>query len=113
VININAAPAATGDGKFVIMKAYKIPCMTKLMSMLIICGSAGFAYPWAKQMVLEKWASQVRIDGKRIVYSGSAMGLFGVWVKIFIYNMLTMGLYGCCCGGWEVETYVDKHLDWN
>ena len=72
----------------------------------------GFGYPWAKTMVFSKWASNVRIDGRAIRYTGTGPGLFGVWVKVFLLSIVTLGIYYLFWGKKAVPKYVDSHLEW-
>ena len=43
---------------------------TKILAALLTMITLGFGYPWAKTMVFSKWASNVRIDGRAIRYTG-------------------------------------------
>jgi len=33
------------------------------------------------------------INGKRLVFSGSALGLFGLWIKWLLLGIITLGIY--------------------
>ncbi|MBC1406280.1 DUF898 domain-containing protein, partial [Listeria welshimeri] len=34
------------------------------------------------------------IEGRRLQFNGSAVGLFGNWVKWFLLTIITIGIYG-------------------
>jgi uncharacterized membrane protein YjgN (DUF898 family) len=66
---------------------------TGLLGVLITVCTLGICYPFA--LVLnERWrAKHSYIDGRRLVFTGSATGLFGHWVKWFLLSVVTFGIY--------------------
>ncbi|WP_155833304.1 DUF898 family protein [Butyrivibrio sp. WCD3002] len=38
------------------------------------------------------------INGRRLQFSGSAIGLFGNWIKWLILSIITLGIYGFWVG---------------
>jgi uncharacterized membrane protein YjgN (DUF898 family) len=34
------------------------------------------------------------IEGRRLKFTGSALGLFGNWIKWFLLTLITFGIYG-------------------
>ena len=66
---------------------------TKVIAFLLTAVTLGFGLPWAKCMVMNKWANNVRIDGRRIQFTGTAGQLVGVWIKVFLLSVVTIGLY--------------------
>lgn len=38
------------------------------------------------------------INGRRLTFSGSAVGLFGNWIKRLIFTIITFGIYGFWVG---------------
>lgn len=47
------------------------------------------------------------IEGKRLIFTGSAIGLFGNWVKWLLFIIITLGIYGFWLGialeKWKVK----------
>jgi uncharacterized membrane protein YjgN (DUF898 family) len=42
----------------------------------------------------QRWrAKHSAIDGRRLVFTGSAVGLFGNWLKWLLLSFLTLGIY--------------------
>ena len=80
---------------------------------MITVFTLGFAYPWAKCMIFNKWAENVRIDGRRIKFTGNGGEFLEVWVKIFLLSSITCGLYYFFVGYKEVPKYVDSKIEWN
>jgi uncharacterized membrane protein YjgN (DUF898 family) len=45
--------------------------------------------------LVQRWrAKHSLIDGRRLVFTGSAWGLFGNWVKWLLLCVVTLGVYG-------------------
>ena len=66
---------------------------TALLGLLITLGSLGICYPFAL-VLKERWrAKHAYIDGQPLVFTGSAMGLFGLWIKWFLLSVITFGIY--------------------
>ena len=85
---------------------------TKLIGFLLTVVTLGFGLPWAKCMFFNKWSSKVKIDGRAIQFTGTPMGLFGIWVKICVLSIVTLTLYYWFAGYKQVAKYVDSHLTW-
>jgi uncharacterized membrane protein YjgN (DUF898 family) len=66
---------------------------TGILAALITICTLGICYPFA-MVVAERWrAKHTYIDGQRLVFTGSAMGLFGLWVKWLLLSIITLGIY--------------------
>lgn len=66
---------------------------TGILAALITICTAGICYPFAL-VLLERWrCKHTYIDGQRLVFSGTGMGLFGLWVKWFLLIVITAGIY--------------------
>ena len=85
---------------------------TKVIAFFLTLFTLGFAHPWAACMVISKWATNVKIDGRRIRFTGNGGELFGVWLKVFIFSALTLGLYYWIIGYKAVAKYIDSKLEW-
>ena len=65
----------------------------------IITGiSFGILYPWALVMVYGWKINHTVIDGHRMQFNGSAVGLFGNWIKWLVLIIITLGIYGFWVG---------------
>jgi uncharacterized membrane protein YjgN (DUF898 family) len=66
---------------------------TALLGFLITTVTFGICYPFA--LVLhQRWrAKHTYIDGRRLVFVGTATGLFGLWIKWFLLSIVTLGIY--------------------
>lgn len=60
--------------------------------LLTIC-SLGLAYPWAICIIYEWEAKHTVINGKRLKFVGTGLGLFGNWIKWFFLCIITFGIY--------------------
>lgn len=103
---------AASGGDWAIQTAEYGMFFTKLLAFLLKVCTFGFGLPWAKCMVINKWCSNVRIDGRRIQFTGTPMGLFGIWVKICILSIVTLTLYYWLAGYKQVSKYIDAHITW-
>lgn len=67
--------------------------VTGILCFLVTALSAGILYPWALVMK-ERWVVEHTIvDGRRMRFDGSAIGLFGNWIKWFLLCVVTLGWY--------------------
>lgn len=64
-----------------------------LGGILTIC-SFGLLYPWALCLVYGWKINHTVIDGHRMRFNGSAIGLFGNWIKWLLLIIITLGIYG-------------------
>ena len=85
---------------------------TKLIGFILTGITLGFGLPWAKCMAINKWSKKVRIDGRSIRFTGTPMGLFGIWVKVCVLSIITLTLYYWFAGYKQVAKYVDSHITW-
>jgi uncharacterized membrane protein YjgN (DUF898 family) len=66
---------------------------TFILAALIILFTAGFFYPFAL-VLFQRWkAKHSYIDGRRLIFTGTAVGLFGNWVKWLLLCFITLGIY--------------------
>ena len=64
-----------------------------LLGTLITIITAGICYPWALCMVYGWKINHTVIQGKRLMFTGTAIGLFGNWIKWFLLCLITLGIY--------------------
>ncbi len=66
---------------------------TQLLGWLVTMCTFGICYPFAL-VLLERWrAKHTILMGRRLEFTGSAMGLFGLWIKWFLLIIITAGIY--------------------
>ena len=58
----------------------------------------GICYPWALCMVYGWKINHTVIEGRRLKFTGSGVGLFGNWIKWFLLTLITLGIYGFWVG---------------
>ncbi|MFC6170075.1 DUF898 family protein [Loigolactobacillus jiayinensis] len=64
-----------------------------LIGMIITVFTLGICYPWALTMIYGWKINHTVIDGKRMSFHGSAIGLFGNWIKWLLLTIITIGIY--------------------
>ena len=66
---------------------------TGLLAFLITVVTLGIAYPYAL-VLRQRWkAKHTYINGHRLVFLGTGVGLFGLWIKWFLLSVITVGIY--------------------
>ncbi|GAA4737120.1 hypothetical protein GCM10023328_17120 [Modestobacter marinus] len=66
---------------------------TAILAFLITVLTLGICYPFAL-VLRERWrAKHSYIDGYPLVFTGSAIGLFGNWIKWLLLSVITLGIY--------------------
>ena len=63
-----------------------------LGSLLISC-TFGICYPWALCMIYGWKINHTVIEGRRLQFNGTAVGLFGNWIKWLLLIVVTLGIY--------------------
>ena len=85
---------------------------TKLAAFLITILTLGIAKPWGDTMIISKWASNLSIEGRAVTYNGTAIELFGIWIKVLLLTVITLGIYYLFWGRYAVDRYIDSRLTW-
>ncbi len=71
---------------------------TGLLAFVITVVTLGFCYPFAL-VLKERWrAKHSLINGQRLIFTGSATGLFGLWIKWLLLIFVTVGIYSLWVG---------------
>ncbi|MDN9012904.1 hypothetical protein [Brevibacillus laterosporus] len=60
---------------------------------LITFFTLGFCYPWALCKVYKWKIEHTVIEGRRLKFNGTAVGLFGNWIKWWLLCFITLGIY--------------------
>ena len=64
-----------------------------ILGAFITVFTLGICFPWAV-CIKEKWyAKHTIIDGKQLVFDGTAMQLFGNYIKWLLLTIVTCGIY--------------------
>jgi len=106
-VNVNNnTPTAHGnsyfDGKLSQLIAWTI------LGWIITLFTLGICYPWALCRLYEWRIKHTVIDGRRLRFDGTAVGLFGLWIKWLILCAITLGIYGFWVGI-SLEKWKTKH----
>lgn len=65
-----------------------------LLGFLVTVLTLGICYPWALTMRYAWETKHTVINGRRLVFLGSAIGLFGTWLLCILLTIITLGIYG-------------------
>jgi uncharacterized membrane protein YjgN (DUF898 family) len=66
---------------------------TAILAFLVTLVSLGLATPFAI-VLRHRWrAKHTYVDGRRLVFRGTGMSLFGNWLKWFFLTLITIGIY--------------------
>lgn len=66
----------------------------RIAGIFITVFTFGICAPFAICMVYNWEIKHTVIDGKRLQFDGTAIGLFGNWLKWLVLIFLTLGIYG-------------------
>lgn len=64
-----------------------------LLGLLVTVCTLGICYPWAITMQYGWQINHTIIEGRRLKFTGSAVGLFGHWIKWLLLSIITLGIY--------------------
>ena len=83
---------------------------TSILAFVITVLTLGIAYPYAL-VLKQRWvAKHTYIDGRQLHFTGSAMGLFGHWIKWILLCVITLGIYSFWVQP-RVHKWVVEHTD--
>jgi uncharacterized membrane protein YjgN (DUF898 family) len=67
---------------------------TQILAALVTIFTLGICYPFAL-VLIERWrAKHTVLMGRRLEFTGTGIGLFGLWIKWFFLIVITIGIYG-------------------
>ncbi|SEO48546.1 hypothetical protein SAMN04488134_10823 [Amphibacillus marinus] len=66
----------------------------KILGTIVTAVTFGLAYPLALTMIYGWKINHTVIEGRRLRFTGSAVGLFGHWIKWWLLTLITFGIYG-------------------
>ena len=64
-----------------------------LLGILVTAVTFGICYPWAITMIYSWEAKHTVLDGRRLRFKGTAIGLLGQWLKWLFFSIITLGIY--------------------
>ena len=64
-----------------------------ILGTIVTLVTIGIAYPWALCMVYGWKINHTVVNGKRLRFTGTGIGLFGNWIKWFLLTIITCGIY--------------------
>ena len=70
----------------------------RLLGCIITVCTFGICLPWSYTMIYNWETKHTVINGQRLQFNGSAVGLFGNWIKWFLLTIITFGIYGFWVG---------------
>ena len=68
----------------------------KLLELLISIVTLGIAMPWAVCMRMRWYAKHTIVDGKRLVFDGKGIQLFGWCLGEVLFSIIPVGVYIVC-----------------
>ena len=79
----------------------------QLGASLLIVLTFGIAYPWALCMLYSWKIEHTVVEGKRLQFHGTGMGLLGKWIIWTLLTIVTFGIYSFWAGialeKWKAE----------
>ena len=66
----------------------------RILGALVTTITFGICLPWAMCMIYDWEAKHTVIDGHRLYFDGTAIQLFGNWIKWLLLTIITIGIYG-------------------
>jgi uncharacterized membrane protein YjgN (DUF898 family) len=88
-----------------------------LLGFIITTITFGICYPWALCMVYGWRINHTVIEGRRLRFNGTAISLFGQWIKWLFLSIITLGIYsfwlGIALEKWKVKntSFADNYAD--
>ena len=64
-----------------------------ILGAIVTVFTLGICYPWALCRIYGWKINHTVIHGKRLRFTGSAIGLFGNWIKWLLLSIITLGIY--------------------
>lgn len=66
---------------------------TAILALLVTVCTLGIAYPFAL-VLKQRWrAKHTYVNGHRLIFLGTGLGLFGLWIKWLVLIIVTLGIY--------------------
>lgn len=79
----------------------------RMLGIIVTVCTLGICYPWAVCMVYRWEVRHTVICSRRLRFTGTAAGLFGLWIKWWLLCLITVGIYSLWIGislrKWKAE----------
>lgn len=82
----------------------------RILGFIVTACTLGICYPWALCMEYNWKIKHTVINGHRLKFTGSAWGLFGLWIKWILLLIITLGIYGFWLGI-SLEKWKTQHTE--
>ena len=79
-----------------------------MTTLLIAAVALEICYPFALVFRERRKAKHCYVDGRQLVFTGSALGLFGHWIKWLLLTIVTLGIYAFWVGS-RVQKWKWEH----
>jgi hypothetical protein len=79
-----------------------------MTAVLVVALALEICYPFALVYRERRKAKQSSIDGRQLVFTGSALDLFGNWIKWLLLSIVTLGIYLFWVGP-RVQKWIWEH----
>ena len=78
----------------------------RILGALITTLTLGICFPWACCMIYNWEVKHTVINGRRLMFTGTAMQLFGSWIKWLLLTIITLvlSLVSCAVMGYVGHT---------
>ena len=83
-----------------------------ILRAFIESGSFNLLYPWLLNFYMRTWTRRLRIDGRRMQYTGSVTSILGTWLKVALLSVVTLSIYWWIRGRSVMQRYMDEHVAW-
>jgi uncharacterized membrane protein YjgN (DUF898 family) len=85
---------------------------TGILAFLVTVFSLGIAYPFAL-VLRQRWiAKHTMINGVRLRFTGTGVGLFGNWIKWLLLSIVTIGIYLLWVGP-RIHKWKTEHTEFD
>ena len=79
-----------------------------ILGAVITAVTVGICYPWALCMRYNWEVKHTVIQGRRLQFTGTALGLFGLWIKWWFLTLITAGIYSFWVNI-SLKKWITKH----
>jgi uncharacterized membrane protein YjgN (DUF898 family) len=93
VVIHNGSPAALPPLQFTFDGGLATYIGRQILAALLTIVTLGIALPWAICMTYGWKTNHTLINGQRLRFTGTGMGLFGQWIKWLLLSIVTFGIY--------------------
>lgn len=107
VESASAYPMSRPSGSYFDGGLLQLIGWTILGFFITVC-TLGICYPLAVVWIFGWKARHTVIEGRRLRFEGTAIGLFGNWIKWWLLCIITLGIYSFWLGI-KMEQWKTKH----